>query len=80
MGIWNNTYGVKRFNLKNYIDIVKNYKYFVYSRFDQFYTGKHPILTGEHIWIPKGEDYFLMTDMQLLIAENFLNNVILLTH
>ena len=63
--------------LKNYIDIVKNYKYFVYSRFDQFYTGKHPILTGEHIWIPKGEDYFGINDRHAVVnskyAENFLN-------
>ncbi len=63
--------------LKNYLNEIKKYKYFIYSRFDQFYTDKHPVFNGENIWIPKGEDYFGINDRHAVVnskyTENFLN-------
>ena len=45
--------------IKNeYLDILKKYKYIIYTRFDQFYVDKHPEVDESKILIPTGEDYY----------------------
>ena len=43
---------LKDYILKNHLEIINNYRYIIYARFDQFYTHKHPFFS-ENIWIPK---------------------------
>jgi len=56
---------------KNYIDIIENYDYVIYSRFDQFYTDEHPSFTGDHLWIPEGEDYFGVCDRHIIFPAKY---------
>jgi hypothetical protein len=64
---------LKDFILKNHLDIVNNYKYIIYGRFDQYYTEKHPHFYGENIWIPNGEDYFGINDRHAIINVKFIS-------
>ena len=43
--------------LRNYIEILKKYKYIIYTRFDQYHTDVHPRIVNDEILIPEGEDY-----------------------
>jgi len=43
--------------LKNYIEILEQYKYIIYTRFDQYHTDIHPRIDTDEILIPEGEDY-----------------------
>tara|TARA_B100000925_G_scaffold291715_1_gene280946 strand:- start:7475 stop:8320 length:846 start_codon:yes stop_codon:yes gene_type:complete len=63
---------IKDIILKNYVDIIKKYKYVIYSRFDQFYTNYHPPLKGNNIWIPKGEDYFGINDRHAVLNTSYI--------
>ena len=45
--------------LKNYLKILKSYKFIIYTRFDQKYTDFHPDGVENKILIPKGEDYLV---------------------
>jgi len=58
---------LKDYILKNHLEIINNYIYIIYARFDQFYTHKHPFFSGKNIWIPKGEDYFGINDRHAIV-------------
>jgi len=62
----------KDFILKNYIEILKNYEYIIYTRFDQFYTDIHIEGKPDKILIPKGEDYFGVCDRHAVIPYKFI--------
>ena len=62
----------KDFILKNYIEILKNYDYIIYTRFDQFYTDIHIEGKPDKILIPKGEDYFGVCDRHAVIPCKFI--------
>lgn len=61
---------------RNYINILKEYKYIIYSRFDQFYVDLHPEISDNEILIPTGEDYSGLCDRHAAFpseyAEDFL--------
>jgi hypothetical protein len=64
--------------IKNqYLDILKEYKYIIYTRFDQFYLDYHPKVNDDQILIPDGEDYFGICDRHAAFssthAEKFLS-------
>lgn len=42
---------------KNYLHILQQYKYIIYTRFDQYYVDYHPEIIENNIYIPHGEDY-----------------------
>ena len=76
-GLWESGvihFALKDFILKNYLEIIKNYRYIIYSRFDQFYTNIHPAFTGENIWIPNGEDYFGINDRHAVLSCTFIED------
>ena len=55
-------FALKDFIKSNYMEIINNYDFVIFSRFDQFYVNKHPHLQNDKILIPKGEDYFGLCD------------------
>ncbi|MAR64468.1 MAG: hypothetical protein CMB83_00855 [Flammeovirgaceae bacterium] len=61
----------------NYLNILKEYKYIVYTRFDQFYLDIHPEIKNDEILIPEGEDYSGICDRHAAFpseyAEKFLS-------
>ena len=58
--------------IKNqYIDILKEYKYIIYTRFDQFYLDYHPEVNGDQILIPEGEDYFGICDRHAAFSSTY---------
>ena len=64
--------------IKNqYLDILKEYEYIIYTRFDQFYLDYHPEVNDDEILIPDGEDYFGICDRHAAFpstyAEKFLS-------
>jgi len=71
-------FAIKDIILKNYLSVISNYEYLIYTRFDQFYTGNHfEIISNESkIYIPDGEDYFGIGDRHAIVscslAEKFL--------
>ena len=57
--------------LKKYLDIIKQYKFIIYSRFDQFYLS-HPLkFHKDKIMIPEGEDYFGICDRHAIFPSKF---------
>tara|TARA_S200000501_G_C20857366_1_gene758262 strand:+ start:881 stop:1753 length:873 start_codon:yes stop_codon:yes gene_type:complete len=56
---------------KNYLNILKEYKYIVYTRFDQFYVDTHPRAIDGRILIPEGEDYHGICDRHALFPSEF---------
>ncbi len=67
----------KDFILRNYLDILRNYDFVIYSRFDQYYLNAHIEGNPEKILIPSGEDYFGVCDRHAVVPrkyiEKFLN-------
>ena len=66
--------------LKNYIDILEDYEFIIYTRFDQFYTDYHIDIkenSSKNIWIPSGENYHGIGDRHAVVPaskiRNFLN-------
>jgi len=63
--------------LRQYLKILKSYKYIIYTRFDKKYTDIHPKGVKGKILIPSGEDYFGICDRHALfpsnLSEKFLN-------
>lgn len=57
--------------LKNYLRILKSYKFIIYTRFDQKYTDFHPVGVENKILIPKGEDYFGICDRHALFPSKY---------
>ena len=82
-GIDNNTgsgaivSGLKNILYRNHLETIKQYKYIIHSRFDQFYIHEHEEFSGDKIWIPEGEDYFGICDRHAVFpskyAEKFFN-------
>jgi hypothetical protein len=57
--------------LKNYLDILMEYKYIIYTRFDQKYTDYHPLGHANSILIPSGEDYFGICDRHAMMPSKY---------
>jgi len=73
-------FAIKDIILKNYIDILEDYEFIIYTRFDQFYTDYHIDIkenSTENIWIPSGENYHGIGDRHAVVPaskiRNFLN-------
>ena len=66
--------GLKNIIHENYLSVLKNYEYIIYSRFDQMHTDYHPKFTGKNIWIPEGEDYFGICDRHSIFLLSMLIN------
>ena len=64
-------FAIKDIIRKNHLDTIKKYDYFIYSRFDQFFIMKHPIFTGENIWIPEGENYTGICDRHAVVPSKY---------
>lgn len=60
----------KDFIYKNFKDILTQYEYIIYSRFDQYYTDYHPKFSEDFIYIPEGEDYFGICDRHVAFKSN----------
>lgn len=56
------SFAFKDFIFKNYQNILMDYEYIIYTRFDQFYVDYHPDFSSDKIYIPNGEDYFGICD------------------
>lgn len=56
------SFAFKDFILRNYQEVLLNYEYIIYSRFDQLYVDYHPDFNSDKIYIPSGEDYFGICD------------------
>ncbi len=54
-----------------YLEILKEYKYIIYTRFDQLYVDYHPEFDGDHIWIPDGEEYSGVCDRHAVFPSKF---------
>ena len=59
--------GMIHFALKDYIkrehiETLNNYEYIIYSRFDQYYIDYHPDVNQDKLYIPNGEDYFVICE------------------
>ena len=63
--------GFRMIVYENYLDELLNYDYIIYTRFDQYYVSNHPPLTGDKIWIPKGEDYFGICDRHVIFPSKY---------
>tara|TARA_Y100000816_G_scaffold203395_1_gene149772 strand:- start:2183 stop:3082 length:900 start_codon:yes stop_codon:yes gene_type:complete len=63
----------KDFILRNYIDILLEYDFIVYTRFDQFYLDFHIEGKDNKILIPTGEDYFGICDRHAIIPRKFIS-------
>ena len=57
--------------LKNYLEILREYKYIIYTRFDQKYTDYHPEGIEGKILIPSGEDYFGLCDRHAVVPAKY---------
>ena len=72
-------FAIKDIILKNYIDILEEYDFVIYSRFDQFNTDYHIDIpeNSNNIWIPSGENYHGIGDRHAIVpgkeVRNFLN-------
>ena len=64
-------FAFKDFILKNYLNILEEYEYIIYTRFDQFYLKPHVEGSPNRILIPSGEDYFGVCDRHAVIPINF---------
>ena len=62
-------FAIKDIVLRNYLKIIENYDYMIYSRFDQFYVGKQfeATTSEKKIYIPAGEDYFGINDRHAIV-------------
>ena len=62
-------FAIKDIVLENYLKIIENYDYMIYSRFDQFYVGKQfeAATSEKKIYIPAGEDYFGINDRHAIV-------------
>lgn len=61
----------KDFILKNYLNILKGYKYIIYSRFDQYYMYPHIKGNPNKILIPSGEDYKGLCDRHVIFPSEY---------
>ena len=63
----------KDYILKNYLEILSEYDFIVYSRFDQFYLDFHIQGKKNNILIPTGEDYFGICDRHAVIPSKYIS-------
>tara|TARA_Y100000992_G_scaffold292943_1_gene251006 strand:+ start:1009 stop:1872 length:864 start_codon:yes stop_codon:yes gene_type:complete len=63
----------KDFILKNYLNILENYDFIIYSRFDQYYLDFHINGDKNRILIPEGEDYYGICDRHAIIPKEYIS-------
>ena len=63
----------KDFILKNYLNILENYDFIIYSRFDQYYLDFHINGDKNRILIPEGEDYYGICDRHAVIPKEYIS-------
>ena len=63
----------KDFILKNYLNILENYDFIIYSRFDQYYLDFHINGDKNKILIPEGEDYYGICDRHAIIPKEYIS-------
>ena len=63
----------KDFILKNYLNILENYDFIIYSRFDQYYLDFHIYGDKNKILIPAGEDYYGICDRHAIIPKKYIS-------
>ena len=63
----------KDFILKNYLNILENYDFIIYSRFDQYYLDFHINGDKNKILIPEGEDYYGICDRHAVIPKEYIS-------
>ena len=63
----------KDFILKNYLNILENYDFIIYSRFDQYYLDFHIYGDKNKILIPEGEDYYGICDRHAIIPKKYIS-------
>ncbi len=59
-------FAIKDIIRKNYIEIVKEYDYVIFTRFDQLYVDYHIRGFEGNVIIPSGEDYFGLHDRHIV--------------
>jgi hypothetical protein len=64
-------FAIKDIIRRNYLDTIKKYDYFIYSRFDQFFIMEHPKFMGDNIWIPEGENYTGICDRHAVVPSKY---------
>lgn len=69
-------FAIKDIILKNYLDILKEYEYIIYTRFDQFYIDYHPEIYDDSILIPEGEDYFGVCDRHAVFPSKYSEDIL----
>ena len=63
----------KDFIFKNYLNILENYDFIIYSRFDQYYLDFHIYGDENRILIPEGEDYYGICDRHAIIPKKYIS-------
>ena len=63
----------KDFILKNYLNILENSDFIIYSRFDQYYLDFHINGDKNRILIPEGEDYYGICDRHAIIPKEYIS-------
>ena len=63
----------KDFILKNYLNILENYDFIIYTRFDQYYLDFHINGDKNRILIPEGEDYYGICDRHAIIPKEYIS-------
>ena len=56
---------------EQYLDVINEYKYIIYTRFDQYYLNKHPRVQDPYIYIPEGEDFFGLCDRHAIFPSSY---------
>ena len=72
-------FALKDYIKRKYLNILKEYEYIIYSRFDQYYIDYHPDVDDDKLYIPSGENYFGVCDRHAVFksskAKDFLSIV-----
>lgn len=64
-------FAIKDIIYKNYLSILEDYDFVIYTRFDQLYVTQHPFGMPNMFLIPNGEDYFGLGDRHVLFPAKF---------
>jgi len=63
-------FAFKDFIIRNYKEILGEYEFIIYTRFDQYYVDLHPDFYDDKLYIPTGEDYFGICDRHAVFKSN----------
>jgi hypothetical protein len=71
-------FAIKDILLKRHINIIKQYKYIIYTRFDQYYIDYYPSIKDKEdsIFIPEGEDYFGVCDRYAAFPSKYASEIL----